>query len=69
MEQVNWVAAHEATDLDELISPLCSAAFLGRSRVVELLLENPNLDLNLVTQEMEYSPLCCGSMAGQFEAV
>lgn len=36
---------------------------------MELLLENSALDLNLPTDENEYSPLCCACMAGQYEVV
>ena len=70
-EKINWLIPQnpDQADLDSYISPLTFAAFLGRRRIVELLLENPNLDLNLVTEEQEYSPLCCACMAGQFEIV
>jgi hypothetical protein len=56
-KNLNWLEAHSKTDLDELISPLTCAAFLGRIEVLELLLENPTIDLEFVTQENEYSAL------------
>ena len=69
-ENVNWLAEPpEDIDLDNEVSPLACAAFLGRRRIVELLLENSSLDLNLPTQENEYSPLCCACMAGHYEVV
>ena len=34
-----------------------------------MLLENSALDLNLPTDDNEYSPLCCACMAGQYEVV
>ena len=39
------------------------AAFLGRKRIVELLLTNTSRNMNLPTRENEYSPLCCACMA------
>ena len=37
-KSLNWLEPHPKTDLDELISPLTCAAFLGRLQIVELLL-------------------------------
>ena len=37
-KSLNWLEPHPKTDLDELISPLTCAAFLGRLPIVELLL-------------------------------
>lgn len=51
------------------MSPLALAAFLGRTEVVELLLESKSLDLELATHDNEYSPLCAACMAGHLEVV
>lgn len=48
-KNLNWLEAHPKTDLDELISPLTCAAFLGRLQVLELLLESPTIDLEFTT--------------------
>jgi hypothetical protein len=48
-ENLNWLQAHNPTDLDQFITPLTAAAFLGRKRIVELLLENVSLNLNMPT--------------------
>ena len=48
-KNLNWLEAHPRTDLDELISPLTCAAFLGRLQVLELLLESPTIDLEFTT--------------------
>ena len=37
-KNLNWLEPHPKTDLDELITPLTCAAFLGRSNIVMLLL-------------------------------
>jgi hypothetical protein len=37
-KNLNWLEPHPKTDLDEMITPLTCAAFLGRADIVELLL-------------------------------
>jgi len=37
-KNINWLEPHPRTDLDELVSPLTCAAFLGRSDIVQLLM-------------------------------
>lgn len=51
LEQIdlNFLEEHRKTDLDELISPLTCAAYLGRKQIVEMLLEVPTVDIDLVT--------------------
>ena len=68
-KNLNWLEMHPKTDLDELISLLCCAAFLGRQSIVRLFLENENLDLELTTQENEYTALQAACMAGHLEVV
>lgn len=68
-KNLNWLERHFKTDLDDKITPLSCAAFLGRVRITELLLENPLIDINMVTDENEYTPLCASCMAGNYEIV
>lgn len=68
-KNLNWRDKHFKTDLDEFITPLSCAAFLGRVRIAELLLENPLIDINMATEDNEYTPLCAACMAGNFEIV
>jgi hypothetical protein len=68
-KDLNWLERHFKTDLDDKITPLACAAFLGRVWITELLLENPLIDINMVTEENEYTPLCAACMAGNFEIV
>ena len=37
-KNLNWLEPYPKADLDELITPLTCAAFLGRAEIVELLL-------------------------------
>lgn len=66
---LNWTEKHFKTDLDDLVTPLACASFLGRVRITELLIENPFIDINLPTEENEFSPLCAACMAGNYEIV
>ena len=68
-KNLNWLEPHPKTDLDELITPLTCAAFLGRANIVVLLLQNPQIDLEMATIENEYTALMAASMAGCLEVV
>lgn len=68
-KNLNWLEPHPRTDLDELVSPLTCAAFLGRLQVLELLLESPTIDLEFTTQENEYSALQVACMGGHYDCV
>ena len=68
-KNINWLEPHSRTDLDELISPLTCAAFLSRSDIVQLLLQNHSLDLEMTTLENEYTALMAACMAGSLEVV
>ena len=68
-KNINWLESHPKTDLDELISPLTCAAFLGRPEIVELLLKNTATDLELATEENEYTALMAACMGGCLEVV
>ena len=68
-KDLNWREKHFKTDLDDKITPLTCAAFLGRTRITELLLENPLVDINMTTEENDYTPLSAACMAGNFEIV
>ena len=46
-KDLNWRERHYKTDLDDRITPLACAAFLGRLKITELLLENTLLELDL----------------------
>lgn len=68
-KNLNWLEPHPKTDLDELISPLTCAAFLGRTDIVEFLLQNTSIDLEMATVENEYTALMAACMAGCLEVV
>ena len=50
-DDLNWQIPYSQSELDTEVSPLTLAAFLGRKRIVELLLQNASLNLSLPTQE------------------
>jgi ankyrin repeat protein len=67
---LNWFYEHAKSDLDEKITPLTQAAYLGRREIVEILLDSyQNLDLNLATKDNGYTPISAACMAGNFEIV
>ena len=68
-KNLNWREPHYKTDLDDRITPLSCAAFLGRLKIAELLLENALIDLDLCTEEHEYTPLSAACMSGNYEVV
>ena len=68
-KNLNWLERHAKTDLDDRITPLSCAAFLGRVHIVQLLLENPLLDMNQATEESGFTPLSAACAAGHFEVV
>jgi len=68
-KNLNWLEPHPKTDLDELITPLTCAAFLGRTDIIELLLKNTSIDLEMATIENEYTALMAACMAGCLEVV
>ena len=68
-KNLNFWERHTNTELDERITPLACASYLGRVRITELLLENPLIDINMTTQENGYTPLSAACMAGNYEVV
>jgi hypothetical protein len=68
-KNLNWREPHYKTDLDDRITPLSCAAFLGRLKIAELFLENALIDLDLCTEEHEYTPLSAACMSGNYEVV
>ena len=48
-KNLNWREPHYKTDLDDRITPLACASFLGRLKIAELLLENAVVDLEMCT--------------------
>ena len=50
VRDLNWHDQHIKSNLDNKITPLTQAAYLGRKRIIEIMLENYTyLDLNLAT--------------------
>ena len=50
VRNLNWHDQHIKSNLDNKITPLSQAAYLGRKRIIEIMLEHYTyLDLNLST--------------------
>jgi ankyrin repeat protein len=69
-DDLNWHEEHLKTNLDFKITPLTQAAYLGRKKIIEFILENyNNLDLNLATKQNSYTALSAACMAGNYDIV
>jgi ankyrin repeat protein len=66
---MNFLYAHPETSLDDLISPLACASYLGRREILEQLLANPSIDLNIQTIDNGFTPLCAACVSGNYEIV
>ena len=67
---MNWHESHPKTNLDTMITPLCLAAFLGRVRIIQLMLDNfTYMDLNLETIDSYCPPISAACMGGNCEIV
>lgn len=70
IQNLNWHDQHIKTNLDQKITPLTQAAYLGRKQIVELMLDNyMYLDLNLPTVDNSYSAVAAACMSGHFDIV
>lgn len=70
INNLNWHDQHVKTNLDTKITPLCQAAYLGRKRFIELMLENYSfIDINMETKENGYTPISSACMAGNYDIV
>jgi len=63
----NFYCTPEAIDLDENITPLISAVYLGRIDMVTLMLKNPRTNPNLHSEETSHSPLTIACLGGHYE--
>lgn len=66
---MNVLVEHPETDLDDKITPLAAAAFLGRYEIVDLILENPMVDIDMATEETGLTPLSSAWAAGHYMVV
>jgi len=66
---MNFLAEHPPTDLDDRITPLAAASFLGRYEIVESILENPFVNIDMITEETGLTPLSSACAAGHFMIV
>ena len=70
IRSLNWHDQHIKTNLDQKITPLTQAAYLGRKQIIDLMLENYlYLDLNLPTIDNGYSAVAAACMSGHFDIV
>lgn len=44
---MNWLVPYPKIELDENISPLAASAYLGRTQIAQMLLENETVEIDL----------------------
>lgn len=54
---LNFLEPFADKKIDDKISPLILACFLGRVEIVKLLLENISIDIDFPSQGIEHTPL------------
>jgi len=55
--------------LDEKISPLALACYIGKLDTVKLLLQNLTIDIDFGTYDSGYTPLIVACLTGNYEIV
>ena len=63
---LNYYITHSEIDLDNKITPLTAASFLGRLEIVSMLLENPFIEVNMGTQDIYMTPLSSACAGGHY---
>lgn len=70
VRNLNWFSEHLKSNLDVQITPLSQAAYLGRYKIVQILIENfPQLDLDIATKDNGYTPISAACMGGHFDVM
>jgi ankyrin repeat family A protein 2 len=70
VRNLNWFNEHPKSNLDVQITPLSQAAYLGRYKIVQILIENfPQLDLDIATKDNGYTPISAACMGGHFDVM
>ena len=68
-KNLNYHVQHPETELDEKITPLTAASFLGRHEVVQMILKNTSVEIDLPTEGVRMTPLAAACAGGHFLVV
>lgn len=66
---LNFLIEHDDTDLDDKVTPLAAASFLGRHEIVVMMLQNPMVDIDMPTQNTGLTPLTSSWCSGHYLVV
>lgn len=66
---LNFLIEHDDTDLDDKVTPLAAASFLGRVEIVNMILQNPMVDIDMPTQSTGLTPLTSACCSGHYLVV
>ncbi|CAD8161611.1 unnamed protein product [Paramecium pentaurelia] len=64
---INFLEQFNEIELDQKISPLICACYLGRLEIVKLLLSNCQVDVDLASVDSGQTPLSVAAMTGNYE--
>lgn len=64
---LNYIEEFKHIPLDNRISPLILACYLGRLEIVKLLLLNPQINIDKGSDDLGFTPLSAACMSGFFE--
>lgn len=66
---LNFLIEHDDTDLDDKVTPLAAASFLGRVEIVNMILQNPMVDIDMPTESTGLTPLTSACCSGHYLVV
>ncbi|CAD8083796.1 unnamed protein product [Paramecium sonneborni] len=64
---INFLEQFNEIEVDQKISPLICACYLGRLEIVKLLLSNQQVDVDLASMDSGQTPLSIAAMTGNYE--
>lgn len=56
-------------EIDEKVTPLVLASYLGRIEIVKMCLKNQGIDMDMGSEPNEITPLIAGCMTNNYETV
>ncbi|CAI2373759.1 unnamed protein product [Moneuplotes crassus] len=69
IRNLNFHIEHAETELDEKVTPLTAASYLGRHEIVCMILENTSVEIDLPTEGVGMTPLSAACVGGHYLVV
>ncbi len=68
-QNLNFTHYISEVELDEKVSPLVLACYIGKLELVKLCLQNTDIDIDMGTEPNDITALIAGCMSSNFEIV